>query len=142
MSDKTTEDTPKVKKTIQVKPIAEFTEHNDPGRIDVDGWEFSWQNEEQKNRQGWGKHLPVERDTELGAEVTKQFGVSGEQYGGLNAETNRFYLGGELVLAYTSSDIHKDTIAAKEEAANKQLAIVEKETGITRFSVQSPGLKR
>lgn len=133
---------PETKKTINVRPIAEFTEHNDPERIDIPGWVFSWQNETQKDRQGWGNHLPVERDTELGEEVTRQFGVSGEQYGGLNAESNRFYLGGELVLAYTSDKLFDKAIVAKQEKADAQLAIVEKETGITRFSVHSPGLKR
>lgn len=131
-----------VKKTISVKPISEFTEHNDPELIIVSGWVFSWQNETQKDRQGWGKHLPVERDTELGEEVSRQFGVSGEQYGGLNAETNRFYLGGELVLAYTSEKIHDEALETKQKKADDQLAIVENETGITRFSVHSPGLKR
>ena len=131
-----------IKEPLYVKPIAEFTEHNDPEKINIPGWVFSWQNESQKDRQGWGLHLPVERDTELGEEVTRQFGVSGEQYGGLNAESNRFYLGGELVLAYTSQRLHDQAIVDKAARADAQLAIVEEETGVTRFSVNNPGLKR
>jgi hypothetical protein len=130
------------KYTVSVKPICEFEEHNDPELIDVPGWVFSWQNAFTKDNNGWGHHLPVERDTDLGEVVGAQFGVSGEQYIGLNVGSNRFHLGGELVLAYTSEEIHDKAITDKQKRADKQLAIVEQETGVTRFSVQNPGLKK
>jgi hypothetical protein len=131
------------KKKIHVRPISATTEHNDPERIDVPGYVFSWQNEQLKNKVGWGTHLPVERDSELGEEVIKQFGVTGDQYAGLNSGTNRFYNGGELVLSYTSIKLYEQALAEKQERADAQLGIVEEDAGsLSRFSVVSPGLKR
>ena len=129
-------------KTIFVEPIVEFSKHNEPSRIEVPGWVFSWQNLDRKNKLGWGEHNPVKRDTELGEAVLAQFGVEGAQYEGLNTDTNLIFYGGDLVLAYTSADIQERRMAEKARLADAQMGIISEDVRMTRHSVISPGLQR
>jgi hypothetical protein len=144
MAKATKTSAPAEKAPIFVEPIIEYTRHNDPSRIDVPGWVFSWQNVNQMTRYGWGQHRPVLRDTDLGAEVARQFGIEGDLYEGQNAETNFFMFGVDGVLAYTSKALQEQHELDEQEKADAQMRVLGDDVtfGEVRHTVINSGPKR
>lgn len=134
---------PKAKKGIHVEPIYENTLSNNPADLDIPGWVFSWQNIETNEKKGWGIHRPVLRDSELGEAVAKQFGIMGESFSALKADSNLFYYGVDAVLAYTSQELYDKAIAQKQIRADAQAGIIGEDAKVQmRHANISKGVKR
>ena len=131
------------KNGIHVEPIHESSIDNTPASLDIPGWQFSWQNVGTNEKQGWGIHRPVMRDTELGAAVAKKFGITGTGFAGMHADSNLFYNGADLVLAYTSQKLYDKSMAAKDSRADMQMRELGEDAKVqTRHANISKGIKK
>ena len=126
-------------KKLYVEPIVEISAHNDPSKLDIPGWVFRWQNLLHRNKSGWTFWRPVRRESELGAEVAEQFGISNDKYVGQNENTDFFMFGPDGVLAYTSQELFDHNEAQKDVKADAALRAVGEDIKITRHVQIDPG---
>lgn len=82
------------------------------------GLKFRWVSPAFREKRGWDIWQPVRRDSDLGEQIAKQLGDVFDKFMGLQTDTNYFYMGADLMLAFASEEAHAE-MAARKHAENR-----------------------